>query len=89
MTATNDTSFPERNRGWYQEDLKEINEPMRNLLQKYSRVSSSDIVGHVNSIVSVLSFYIYTGVVVNRVTSEHGALRPTLTHVSDSTASRI
>lgn len=51
MAATNETSHPERNRGWYQEDLKDINEPMHNLLEKYSKVPSEEVVKHVNSIV--------------------------------------
>lgn len=55
MAATNETSHPERNRGWYQEDLKDINEPMRNLLERYSKVPSEEVVKHVNSIVSHLA----------------------------------
>ncbi|KAI2626089.1 hypothetical protein GGS26DRAFT_563201 [Hypomontagnella submonticulosa] len=50
MAATNDTSFPERNRGWYRDDLIEVNEPIRKLLENYSKVPSSDVVKHVNSI---------------------------------------
>lgn len=53
MAATNETSFPERNRGWYQDDLTEVNEPMRKLLENYSYVPSSEVVKHVNAIVSV------------------------------------
>lgn len=52
MAATNKTSHPDRNKGWYREDLKEINEPMRNLLEKYSKIPSEDVVKHVNTIVS-------------------------------------
>jgi hypothetical protein len=51
MTATNDTSFPERNRGWYQDDLVEVNEPMRKLLEEYSKVASVKVVQHINNIV--------------------------------------
>ncbi|KAI0120312.1 hypothetical protein F4776DRAFT_665790 [Hypoxylon sp. NC0597] len=50
MAATNDTSFPERNRGWYQDDLIEVNEPIRKLLENYSKVPSSEVVQHVNQI---------------------------------------
>ncbi|KAI1371993.1 hypothetical protein F4677DRAFT_276520 [Hypoxylon crocopeplum] len=50
MAATNETSFPERNRGWFQADLTEVNEPMRKLLENYSEVPSSDVVKHVNTI---------------------------------------
>ncbi|KAH9998194.1 hypothetical protein F4779DRAFT_166507 [Xylariaceae sp. FL0662B] len=50
MAATNETSFPERNRGWYREDLTEVNEPIRKLLENYSKVPSSEVVKHVNSI---------------------------------------
>lgn len=50
MAATNETSHPERNRGWYQEDLTEINQPMRDLLVNYSKVPSEDVVKHVNLI---------------------------------------
>ncbi|KAI0144852.1 hypothetical protein BJ166DRAFT_539204 [Pestalotiopsis sp. NC0098] len=50
MAATNETSDVARNKGWYQEDLNEINEPMRNLLEKYSKVPSNEVVQHVNNI---------------------------------------
>ncbi|KAI3396955.1 hypothetical protein diail_11355 [Diaporthe ilicicola] len=46
MAATNETSHPERNRGWYQEDLTEINEPMRDLLENYSKIPSEEVVMH-------------------------------------------
>lgn len=52
MAATNETSHPDRNKGWYEEDLQDINEPMRNLLEKYSKIPSEDVVKHVNTIVS-------------------------------------
>ena len=52
MAATNDTSFPERNKGWYPEDLTEVNEPIRKLLEGYSKVPGGEIVKHVNQIVS-------------------------------------
>ncbi|KAK7996667.1 hypothetical protein PG989_004707 [Apiospora arundinis] len=50
MAATNETSNPERNRGWYKEDLTEINAPMRELLESYSKIPSDEVVGHVNAI---------------------------------------
>ncbi|KAI1094964.1 hypothetical protein F5B19DRAFT_393841 [Rostrohypoxylon terebratum] len=50
MAATNETSFPERNRGWYQDDLTDVNEPMRRLLENYSKVPGSEVVRHVNNI---------------------------------------
>ncbi|KAK7747783.1 hypothetical protein SLS62_008819 [Diatrype stigma] len=50
MAATNDTSSPERNRGWYQEYLTEVNEPIRKLLENYSKIPSSEVVNHVNDI---------------------------------------
>ncbi|KAI1409793.1 hypothetical protein F5Y13DRAFT_88306 [Hypoxylon sp. FL1857] len=50
MAATNDTSFPERNRGWYLDDVKEVNKPIRKLLESYSKVPSSEVVNHVNKI---------------------------------------
>lgn len=52
MAATNETSHPERNKGWYQEDLAEINQPMRDLLEKYSKVPREEVVKHVNNIAS-------------------------------------
>lgn len=52
MAATNETSDPARNKGWYQEDLTEINQPMRDLLEKYSKVPSDEVVKHVNNIAS-------------------------------------
>lgn len=53
MAATNDTSFPERNKGWYNKDLTEVNEPIRKLLEGYSKVPSEEVVKHVNQIVSI------------------------------------
>ena len=53
MAATNDTSLPERNKGWYQEDLTEVNEPIRKLLESYSKVPSREVVDHVNKVVSI------------------------------------
>ncbi|KAI0894094.1 hypothetical protein F4806DRAFT_130460 [Annulohypoxylon nitens] len=50
MAATNETSFPERNKGWYVEDLIEVNNPIRKLLEDYSQVPSSEVVKHVNDI---------------------------------------
>ncbi|OTB04256.1 hypothetical protein M426DRAFT_59074 [Hypoxylon sp. CI-4A] len=50
MAATNETSFPERNRGWYQEDIVEANEPIRKLLEEYSHIPSSEVVKHINDI---------------------------------------
>lgn len=58
MAATNDTISQERNRGWYQDDLTEVNEPIRKLLENYSRIPSSEVVKHVNAIVS-LSYELY------------------------------
>ena len=52
MAATNDTSFPERNKGWYPEDLTEVNEPIRKLLEDYTKLPSGEVVKHVNEIVS-------------------------------------
>ncbi|KAL8775338.1 MAG: hypothetical protein Q9209_000345 [Squamulea sp. 1 TL-2023] len=50
MAANNDTSLPERNRKWYQDDLTEVNEPMRKLLESYAKVPSDEVVKHVNRI---------------------------------------
>ncbi|KAK2593112.1 hypothetical protein QQS21_009202 [Conoideocrella luteorostrata] len=50
MAATNETSSPERNRGWYQEDLTEINAPMHELLVKYSKIPTTQVITHVNDI---------------------------------------
>ena len=53
MAATNDTSLPERNKGWYQEDLTEVNEPIRSFLKSYSKVPSGEVGKHVNKIVGI------------------------------------
>ncbi|KAK6952606.1 hypothetical protein Daesc_004896 [Daldinia eschscholtzii] len=50
MAATNETSFPERNRGWYKEDLTEIEGPIRKLLENYSKIPPAEVVKHINSI---------------------------------------
>ena len=55
MAATNDTSLPERNRKWYQDDVTEVNEPIRKLLETYSKIPSDEVVKHVNQIVSIQS----------------------------------
>ena len=53
MAANSDASLPEQNKGWYQEDLTEVNEPIRKLLESYSKVPSGEVVKHVNKIVSI------------------------------------
>ena len=60
MAATNATSLPERNRGWFREDLIEVNEPIRGLLEGYSRVPPTEVVAHVNEIVSTRLSSIYS-----------------------------
>ncbi|KAI1657749.1 hypothetical protein F4813DRAFT_359425 [Daldinia decipiens] len=50
MSAITDTSAFERNRGWYQTDLIEVNEPFHQLLERYSKIPSSDIIDHVKKI---------------------------------------
>ncbi|KAI3335625.1 hypothetical protein F4824DRAFT_510831 [Ustulina deusta] len=50
MAATHETSFPERNQGWFQEQLTEVNQPIREILQGYSKIPHSDVVDHVNRI---------------------------------------
>ncbi|KAI8963619.1 hypothetical protein F5Y11DRAFT_140023 [Daldinia sp. FL1419] len=50
MAATVDASVFERNRGWYQADLVEVNKPFRRLLEQYSKVPSSDVADHIKSI---------------------------------------
>ena len=57
MAANNETSNPERNRGWYREDLTELNEPMRNLLEKYSKIPSENVVSHVNQLVRADAYF--------------------------------
>ena len=52
MAATAETFSSERSKGWYQKDLTEVNDPVRTLLEKYSKLPSEDIVTHVNTIVS-------------------------------------
>ena len=60
MAATNATSLPERNRGWFREDLIEVNEPIRGLLEGYSRVRPTEGVAQVNEIVSTRLSAIYS-----------------------------
>ncbi|KAF3057258.1 hypothetical protein GL218_06082 [Daldinia childiae] len=50
MAAITDASAFERNRGWYQTDLIEVNEPFHQLLEQYSKIPGSDIVDHVKRI---------------------------------------
>ena len=56
MAANKDTSFPERNRKWFRQDLTEVNEPIRKLLEEYSKVPGSEVVRHVNNIVGTFMF---------------------------------
>ena len=53
MAANYGNSSAERNKGWYQDDLVEVNAPIRKLLENYSKVPSGEVVKHVNEIVSV------------------------------------
>ncbi|KAI0097510.1 hypothetical protein GGR51DRAFT_540890 [Nemania sp. FL0031] len=50
MAATNETSFPDRNLGWYADPLTEVNDPIRKLLKGYSGIPDSEVVTHVNDI---------------------------------------
>ncbi|KAJ3567043.1 hypothetical protein NPX13_g6912 [Xylaria arbuscula] len=50
MAATNEASTPELTRGWFQNQLTEVNQPFRRLLQNYSGIASSEVVSHVNTI---------------------------------------
>lgn len=54
MAANAETSMPQRHNKWYQDDVTEVNEPIRKLLESYSKVPSSEVVKHVNTIVSML-----------------------------------
>ena len=55
MAANAVTSMPERHNKWYQDDVTEVNEPIRKLLESYSKVPSDKVVEHVNTIVSILA----------------------------------
>ena len=55
MAATHDTCLPEQYKGWYHEELSEVNGPIRKLLEDYSKVPHDEVVKHVNRIVSILS----------------------------------
>ncbi|KAI0518502.1 hypothetical protein F5B22DRAFT_599426 [Xylaria bambusicola] len=50
MAATHETSLPERNQGWFKEPLTEVNQPIRQLLEGYSKIPASEVVSHVNNI---------------------------------------
>ncbi|KAI0196931.1 hypothetical protein F4808DRAFT_463830 [Astrocystis sublimbata] len=50
MAATLAASSPELTRGWFQNQLTEVNEPFRKLLEKYSGITSCEVVEHVNQI---------------------------------------
>lgn len=53
MAATTETSLPERYKGWYKEDLTEVNGPIRKIFEVHSKIPSGKIVEHVNKIVGV------------------------------------
>ncbi|KAI1346758.1 hypothetical protein F5Y01DRAFT_308064 [Xylaria sp. FL0043] len=48
MAATNETSFPDRNFGWFHDPLSDVNQPFRALLEGYSRIAPSEVVNHAN-----------------------------------------
>ncbi|KAI0389435.1 hypothetical protein F5Y17DRAFT_123274 [Xylariaceae sp. FL0594] len=53
MAATNETSLSERSRGWFREPLTEDDkdtQPMRELLEVYSKIPPGDVISHINSI---------------------------------------
>ncbi|KAI9830511.1 MAG: hypothetical protein M1819_005469 [Sarea resinae] len=50
MAATRDISNAARNKQWYDEDLSEVNAPIRSLLETYSKVPPERVVPHINAI---------------------------------------
>ncbi|KAI1807093.1 hypothetical protein F4811DRAFT_560093 [Daldinia bambusicola] len=50
MAGIYDVSSFEWNRKWYQEDLVEVNEPIRRLLEQYSKVPGSEVIKLVKDI---------------------------------------
>lgn len=54
MAAKPGTANVARNKQWYDEDLKEVNAPIRNLLETYSNIAPEQVVAHVNDIVSLI-----------------------------------
>ena len=53
MAAEHDPHNAERHKQWYDDDLTEINEPMRRLLETYSKVEPNKVVEHVNDLVGI------------------------------------
>lgn len=42
-----------RTLSWYEDDLKEVAEPAKTLLEEYSKIPSDQVVKHVNGMVSL------------------------------------
>ena len=58
MAAKSDLSNAERHKQWYDNNLTEVDTPIRKLLESYSKVAAQEVVPHVNDIV-ILSISIY------------------------------
>lgn len=56
MADNGDSASQERRKGWYRDDITEVNEPIRKLLEEYSKVPGSEVVKHVNKIVSMIAY---------------------------------
>ena len=52
MAAKYDPQNAGRHKQWYDDDLAEVNAPIRKLLQTYSKVAPEEVVPHVNNIVT-------------------------------------
>ena len=58
MAAKSDPSNAERHKQWYDDNLTEVDMPIRKLLKSYSKIAAQEVVPHVNDIV-ILPISIY------------------------------
>lgn len=58
MAATHEISTPARSKQWYDDDIAEINGPIRTLLEGYAKVPPQEVVPYVNEIVSVFDYFL-------------------------------
>lgn len=41
---------------WYEPDLREVSEPAKTILEKYSKIPSEEVIHHVKSLVSIVLY---------------------------------
>ena len=74
MAASNDPSQRDRAQSWYVDDIKEVPHDMRTLLESYSGIPPSEVLGHVLDVVRAFQFRFAS--VINSSNFEHPLTPP-------------